>query len=236
MPQDGEGYAGLLTLSVSVLSPNYREIIGVELTQPLVSGNTYLVEFYVSNMSQPEIAIATNKIGFNFSTHQYYNSEAFPINTSHYAVEEIIPLSHEWTLISHYFTADSAYNYLHIGSFYDDENTLVDLSSDNPQRAYYAVDNVSVYSTLSNNDQDLSKDNFVAFPNPSSEILTIELKNPDEIKAIRFYDTTGQLVHVYGNSGYSSQTDLDVSHLLRGVYMIQIETRKTVYYEKIIKL
>ena len=233
-PQDGGGYVGIGAYTTN--NPNYREVVGVELTEPLMVNTSYLVEFYVSNITFPEFAIASNKMGFNFSTHQFYNLEIFPLNTSHYSVEEIIPLSDEWYLISHVFTADSAYNYLHIGNFYSDENTAIDTSINNSGKSYYVIDNVSVSSLLSNNDVLSERKECRIYPNPVDQDITVWVPDDTPIQIIRLISATGKVVKVTYFNNFESKIKMNTAYLTAGAYILQIVTPKTSYNETFIKL
>ena len=121
LPYEGGGYVGLATFSSN--HSEAREIVGVELLEPLAIGETYLVEFFLTEVSNIGFAIFTNNIGYNFSTHPFYDVANFPINTSHFSIDTVVHSSSEWTQVISEFTADSNYTHFHIGNFYDDAST-----------------------------------------------------------------------------------------------------------------
>src|SRR3569832_155596 len=70
-PRTGHGYGGFFAFTTS---GNYREYIGIQLTQPLIAGNTYYASMYVNrvaNTSGQQKNIATNKLGIRFTTIPY---------------------------------------------------------------------------------------------------------------------------------------------------------------------
>jgi hypothetical protein len=234
-PFEGGGYAGLI--GFSLVTEDGRELIAVELTTPLTIGNSYLVEFKVSNFYFPDFVVTSNRLGFNFSSHPYYNLGGFPLNTSHYSEPDIIPITGEWHTISQLFIADSAYQYFHIGNFYDDDNTNYIADSPSPDLSYYAIDDVSVSIAVSNGHYEKRQRNIVTvFPNPSSEKVTVTLKNGDAIEGINVITYDGILVHSNVFNSRESSIESDISILPSGQYIIQVVTNKTTYNETLIKL
>lgn len=238
VPFDGGGYAGLAAFSL--IHENVRELIAVKLSDPLTVGSAYLVEFEVSNFYFPDYVVASNRLGFNFSTHPYfsYDSSVFPLNNSHYSESEIIPITGDWQTISQIIVADSAYQYIHIGNFYDDDNTDFSFSpnSSSPQLSYYAIDNVSVTGALNSTASEKSKFKVKVFPNPAFKNLNIALPVGQHFTEIRIYDSMGNQVIWKKDFHHKSQTSISVTDLNRGVYHLQILTDKTIYYEAFVKV
>lgn len=86
------------------------------------------------------------------------------------------------------------------------------------------------YGTLSN--EDFFKNQFSIFPNPTNSILNIRLINNDlEIKNISIFDLTGK--KVFTQNQFSPI--IDISKLSGSLYMIEIETDKGIYKNKIVK-
>ncbi len=231
-PVDGDGYVGLFAFSTTV--SNGREIVAVQLSSPLEIGSVYQVEFSVSNMAEPEIAIETNQIGFNFSTHQYYNYDQFPINQSHFSVEEIIPWSLDWYHVSYQFEADSAYEFLHIGNFYDDQNTLTNFLNDSATRAYYAIDNVSVSHVLNTSENGRSS-TVTVYPNPAHSSIQINAQSELREAIISIYSATGNKVFEEYYRDWAPGDQIDVSDFEQGMYCLRIISPQGVYFESFIK-
>jgi len=236
VPFDGGGYAGLIAFSL--INENTRELIAVELLDPLTIGTAYLVEFEISNFYFPDFVVTSNRLGFNFSTHPYYSygSNVFPLNNSHYSESEIIPITGGWQTISQIIVADSAYQYIHIGNFYDDDNTDYSANSSFPDLSYYAVDNVSVTVALSSTASEKFKSEVKVFPNPAFKNLNIALPVGQHFTEIRIYDSMGKQVILKKDVHHASQTSISVTDLNKGVYHLQILTDKTIYYEAFVKV
>ena len=232
----GEGYVGIMTFWNSPAGIDYREIIGVELTQPLTVDETYLVEFKVSSLEPYDSFLITNNIGFNFSTNSHYDSFNFPFNSSHFTIDSVIGVSSDWVQVSTEFTADSTYNFFHIGNFYDDLNTEVILENDLAQDGYYVIDDVRITPLLSNSDLTSASRHLEIYPNPTRTQLSIVLANEESIKLISILTLNGRKILSENRRAESSSATINTERLLNGAYLIEIETSKNKYYEVFIKM
>jgi len=62
--------------------------------------------------------------------------------------------------------------------------------------------------------------NFLPYPNPVSNVLTIELQNNLELQNVNFYNTLGQLVKT------SKTRTTNVSELTKGNYFVEVITNQ----------
>lgn len=67
-------------------------------------------------------------------------------------------------------------------------------------------------------------------PNPVSSVLNVTSKKP--IDVIRIYSVEGKLIKTF----QSNLSQIDVSDLIKGMYILQIEIEQKIYTEKLIKL
>lgn len=67
------------------------------------------------------------------------------------------------------------------------------------------------------------------FPNPVSDILTIELPSSTVIEKVSMYNAIGQ------KSLETNQSKIDMSSLAKGIYVIKFETNKGTFHKKLIK-
>lgn len=195
----GDGYAGLIAHSEATIGDwDVREIIGVQLTEPLIEGNSYMVSMKYSHITYyPEFARLVNNFGINFSTHQFYDTASFPLNQSHLSIDTIVPLSNqdEWLEISQVFEADSNYQYLHIGNFFSNDSTeSVLIGESGSTHQYYVVDEVSVTSVLS--DEFLEKKTIKVFPNPVKDSFIIELIQNEIIEKVELIFLDGRALRI----------------------------------------
>ena len=81
--------------------------------------------------------------------------------------------------------------------------------------------------------QDISKNKFVIYPNPSSGEFVISTENPLEDASIRIFDMQGRIVHAQKTT--QTKTVVSVSHLVRGMYLLNIiSENKIMLTDKII--
>lgn len=228
----GNAYCGAVTFNKIAL---YREIFGRQLSAPLSIGTKYFVSFYVSlAIKVPSFVYASDRIGMKFTKTPFaYLSNPIPVNNScQINYNAFVTDTTNWTKISGSFVADSAYQYIAIGNFFDDANTDT-LCIKNVQYkldAYYYIDDICV-STDSNyaaNWTGIQKDfNYKGskinlYPNPTSKNVTLEFNNPKKENCV---------LTIYDIQGFPLQTldiitadkiELEIKDLTKGIYFLQL--------------
>lgn len=242
-------YVGLATWSRTV--PNEREQIGTQLSQPLIIGQKYFLSFYTvrggfnDNSDSP-----SNNIGLRLSTVSYSASNPAPIdNFAHLRATTIITDTLNWLRISGSIVADSAYNYVMLGNFYDDANTdttTLNCGTCTNYGSYYLIDDVCVStdSTLCNGGIDalpctlsIEENSFInsisIFPNPTSNFVTIssDLQTAFDIEV---YNTIGQLLYFKKNNT-ADDLQLDVSPFNYDLLFIKITSQNNQLMYKLLK-
>jgi len=150
---DGDGYVG----SGCFLVDDFHELVGAELIQPLVVGQTYYASFYTNLATEGsywEARWACNNQGLLFTMNEHIwqlttgaGPEFVVRNYAHVNNTTVITDTMNWTLVSGSFIADSAYRYVVIGNFFADAFTdTVHLSANPSIAAYYLFDAVCVSS------------------------------------------------------------------------------------------
>ena len=224
-PNSGEGYIGLATYHKSYL--NAREIVGVKLSSQLVPGALYFISAFISRADTAygsiNIDCASDKFGFRFSGFEYGNSTGItsPIdNFSHLKSDSIINDKTNWVQISGSFIADSTYDYLYLGNFYDDAHTNVTQCLG---AAYYYIDDVCVSTTATTCNVVLSlptiKQNIInLYPNPAKNKIAISNLIGDNYYWIS--NSTGTTVL----TGKIAETNnfIDISNLPNGLYFFRL--------------
>jgi uncharacterized repeat protein (TIGR01451 family) len=71
------------------------------------------------------------------------------------------------------------------------------------------------------------------FPNPANSILNINTKQGINLKSIEIFNMLGQLVMAIPNQ--VNETNIDISHLQSGQYMVKVNTDKGVIHSKFVK-
>jgi OmpA-OmpF porin, OOP family len=216
----GQAYAGAITYSTSF--PNYREVIGVELTEPLVQGVTYNLSMRVSLALGTTSGWATNKLGMKLSMNEIFNSSEEAVNNfSHLYTEAIITDTINWTLIEGIIVADSPYQYLHIGNFFigsETETVLLGGPFDNV--AYYYIDDVRVIQEeLVNIDSEAQIIPIQFGPNPVDDVLLIQ--SIFQCTSAEIYDINGKLLKAFAFNGYN-HLNINVQHLNKGMYVLRV--------------
>ncbi len=230
----GNAYVGFATYSAG--TTNSREYIATQLIQPLAIGQKYFLSFYVSSafgyIQSGYPGMATNNIGALFSTVAYSQSNPQHVdNFAHIVDSIIINDTINWVKISGSFIADSAYQYLSIGNFFDDINTnVITIGVHNPNAAYYYLDDVklSTDSTFVNGIDDYNSNVIKIFPNPANTF--IKINGMEGELEINIYDLVGRIVrHTKINNNL-----LNTESISNGIYLIKIDSKDKTIIKKIL--
>lgn len=257
LPRTGNVMAGIITFN-SYVNPignpyaadGYREYLEVQLSSPLVIGETYYVEFWVSRAEK--LFFACNNIGAYFS--DTLINQPIINNIANFGVLSFNPQVNEstivfdsvgWQKISGCFQATTAAEYMLIGNFFSDQNTdravmnpfdSTNCCLDHWRNAYYFIDDVSVslYTGICNtsthvesNDRLIDKTEL--YPNPTSNQLTIDTEL--NISEVNILDIAGNtIMTVKGNN-----KTITVAALPNGIYYIKLTADKRVITKKFVK-
>ena len=215
-PRTGSVFAGQFYYTIPGF--NQREYIQVELTDTLIPGNYYCVEFYVSLADN--IANWTTRLGALLTEMPVSAVSNDPILlTPQVSASGILNDTSAWTLVSGTFQAQGPIKYLTIGNFYDDNSTLV---FPNPgggvgpgcYGSYYFIDDVSVTSCITGLDEENSELGLEVYPNPVSTFITVSTQTNEEFD-FEIIDMTGKVVL---NRAIRDQAVIDISDLPNGSY------------------
>ena len=104
----------------------------------------------------------------------------------------------------------------------------------NNQGDLYVVDRgnnrIRKISGLTSNAEELElESSLLVYPNPSTDKITIELKNNLELKSATLFDIRGKQVKVQ-----MTDKTLNVSRLPRGIYVLRLETSKGAFEQKVV--
>lgn len=232
-PKSGEAYAGFMTRHQ--LATNSREFIGCELNQSLIPGIKYYLSFYIASAKGPNLSpgLASNKIGVKFSTVPYSSINPVLIdNFAHIYTDVIIIDTVNWTKIEDSFIADSTYQFVSFGNFFDDFNTSFILYDTVQTFAYYYIDDIKL-STDSNFVNNLSAvdsySNISIFPNPSEDRVFVQV---GEYSSIYVYNSLG--IEVYSAEIFEGTLLINVSLFKKGIYFFLVCSKNRQYVSKII--
>lgn len=228
--KSGVAYSGLLTYSTFV--PNVREMMGTILNQPLQIGQMYFVSFYVSralnHSANYRADVANNKIGVQFTTYSQEPPNVPNLNNiSQVYTDSIITDTLNWVQIKGSFVADSNYQYISIGNFFDGASTQFIQYDSLYTVAYYYIDDVcvspdSLYcDLLSGISQPHQPANDFNQPSISSTLNEITVSSEINIKTCRVYNSLGQIV--YDRKGIKEkQATISTIGFSTGIYFVQV--------------
>lgn len=143
-PHGGKSMAGLTLYGCINGKPHCREYIEIQLAEPLVPGQTYLVEYWVTHL---EKSLQINNLGAYFSeTRIERKTDEVLTPEPQFIVKDIVEAPNgKWVKVSGTFKADKEYEYLMLGNFRDDQRTQFKAYRDDCfNYAYYYVDDVLV--------------------------------------------------------------------------------------------
>jgi hypothetical protein len=76
--------------------------------------------------------------------------------------------------------------------------------------------------------------NITLYPNPSKKHVHIEITDGQMMHSIKIFDMLGKII-LHKKNIYTSLTDIDISALINGMYILQVENDKSFYIKKIVK-
>jgi len=141
-PYDGNAVMGLVLSAKQ--GTNRREYIQTHFESPLVVGQEYFISFRITNgeITPTSLAgLAVNHIGLLFSTNAPVQiGNGFISATPQFVIDTVV-FSSKWERVDFNFIADQPYENLTFGLFNgDDSHTISERRGNNPQVAYYFVD------------------------------------------------------------------------------------------------
>lgn len=237
-PHFGNAYCGFFSFGIPNATANYREIIGAQLINPLSIGTKYYVSFYINMTygSYYTTRIATNKIGALFSTIPFNTaSNPEPINNfSHVYTDSIVTDTLGWFHVFGSFIADSTYDYIGIGNFFDATHTDTILFENPTLGSYYFVDDVCVSTdSLCLNFNSISETNSIPliniYPNPSEGRIFIK-STVDDILQADVYDICNRKIKSSKVNNSKSFIDVDEN----GIYLISVSFKDKIITKIII--
>lgn len=140
----GKCLAGLTLFGCTNGKPHCREYVEIQLAEPLVIGQAYHVEFWVTHLAK---SLQINNLGAYFSVSEIKRTtDEILVREAQVSAKNIVPApGGKWVKVSGQFVAKYEAEYLVIGNFSDDFNTVsVAPTDDCFNYAYYYVDDVLV--------------------------------------------------------------------------------------------
>lgn len=221
---------------------NAKEFIGTELISNLNIGFKYYFSCFINFSYRSLDAVACNKFGMKLSTVPFDSTQYLNL-VNNFAIlytDSIVIDSVQWFKLNGSFIADSNYQYLILGNFFEDQFIDTISIGQFPDYSYYYIDDICLSQdsnycetwTSFQPENNIDIDYIEIFPVPSLDHVTITSKY--SIKAIEIYDVYGSLQ--YSKMGQNGlKLDLDISFFSMGIYFIRIQTNGSTIFKTIIK-
>ncbi|MFH2094742.1 MAG: PKD domain-containing protein [Bacteroidota bacterium] len=144
VPRTGQKMCNITVYGSGGCTP-YREYLQGHLSSPMVPGQQYVVEFYVSFADW--CTYATNNLGVYFTTTAVDVTSMCVYNVTPQCNYTGAPITDYtgWVLVSFNFTPTAAYNYFMLGNFYSDAATTTVNMGGPKGTVRYFVDDVAIY-------------------------------------------------------------------------------------------
>lgn len=167
-PKSGNIMAGLFVYKDNT---NYREYLQVQLKNPLMVGEKYVVSFNVSLAEKSEFAIKELSLSLSVNEFTNYLTQNVMSYSSILEPNEIITDVDNWVLVQDTIIANANFNYLTIGNFRNYNNTTLQRVLNDPngnESSYYFIDDVKVYTPceldlIVPNDTTICEDTIIQF-------------------------------------------------------------------------
>lgn len=237
---EGNAYIGLLTYRLfNVVSE--PEAVIVQLTNPLIKGQNYYVSFKLSLTLGSDGRMANNNIGIQFSTTQYSLQNPISFNNRcHICTDHIVTDSLNWTIVKGVFVADSAYSYLLLGSFFENQYTNAIGYGNNYVNAYYYFDDVRLstdsnyaFQTVGINGYIRNGSYFNVYPNPTTDYFVIN-KDINESYNLTVYNAIGQKL-LHEERITENDKIINCKNYNTNFFIVKISVDNHLFYHKILK-
>lgn len=143
-PRTGLSMSGITVYGCGQGKPHCREYIQIQLSEPLVLGQSYLAEMWVSHLPK---SLRTNNLGLYFSREKTEEITDGLLNFSpQVKADEVLEGKNgKWLKVSGKFIADTEAEYLVIGNFSPDSTTLTKPADEGSLPfGYYYIEDVLV--------------------------------------------------------------------------------------------
>lgn len=140
--RSGKSMIGLTAYGCEDGKPHCREYVQIQLAEPLVKGQKYYVEFWVTHLPR---SLQANNLGIYFSESLFKEITDVVIDAVPQVKADNIVVAppNRWQKISGDFVATSEASYMVLGNFYSDSLTRVQgHSAKSLNYAYYYIDDV----------------------------------------------------------------------------------------------
>ncbi|CAN5482845.1 hypothetical protein BH11BAC2_BH11BAC2_13090 [soil metagenome] len=234
----GIGYGGFISGIINFSNP-YREYLEVELTDTLIAGNKYCVEYYISHANFSDRS--TDNISAYISNAAVFGTDYLRLNyvpQINSPVGVVIDDTLNWVQVYGEYIATGGERFMTIGNFSTDSNTtLVFNNYGTHPYAYYYIDDVSVIDCtntgLPNNN---SGKDLELYPNPVKDILNVKFGNLGKSNhECLLTDLAGKTIF-RRTYNHESEIQINLSTYSPGIYFLTIFDGKSFVTRKVVHL
>jgi hypothetical protein len=229
--QNGLSYAGIITAVTTV--SNYREYMQVQLLSPLLGATCYKLKFFVSIGDNYPYGV--NTISAYFSDTAITDSSCWgcPLLVTPQFVynspSNVLGNKTGWTKVEGQFMASGGEEYMTIGNFKLDSNTIITFVSAgaNPETAYYYIDSVSLTPTICDSSvsviENTFANNYKIYPNPNNGSFTAEYSIEENDQAdLCIYSIEGRKIACHKLNSTEKKIKIQENLFSNGMYFYQI--------------
>ena len=202
-PHSGKSMIGITTYGCDEGKPHCREYVQIQLREPLVPGQTYYAEFWVSHLPR---SLQINNIGMAFSNKRLDFKTDVQLNLRPLvnAAKTVEAPNGKWVKISGKFKAPEEADYLVIGNFFPDSLTAVKSScAEAFPYAYYYLDDVLLRKEEPIIEVPIREDDLSRIPITAGQVITLRniFFDFDKFELLpRSYTELNKLLHILQNN------------------------------------
>ncbi len=211
---------------------NYREYIQNELIDTLQAGKKYILTF---NVSLGEVgSYANNSIGALFSDtllSMQLNATTIPLAPLFENTGIALTDTGNWQTICDTIIATGGEKFVSIGCFRNDDSVDTISSVGSFPKAYYFIDDVSLYEDTTTSINEYKKNKLDCYPNPFINNVYFNLDSYRSF-GCTVYNLMGE--KVFEQKIYNERF-IDLSNLGTGIYLLELKNEKQIFSCRLIK-
>lgn len=246
-PKSGKYMAGITIFGCEGGKPHCREYIQVQLNEPLVLGQKYYFELHVRHLYS---SLESNNLGVYFSPRKISASGDPLLNLKPQINSEyILKCDDYWEKIAYEFIAMSEAEYLVIGNFFSDDETMTRAGPKSTSGySYYYIDDVSLYKLppilpVPIKDDDIRllslerggtfKLNDIYFESDKSELLPRSFVELDKLVSI-LNDNPSLIIEIRGHTDNQGDENYNINlSRERARSVVEYLIRKNISYKRL---
>jgi hypothetical protein len=193
--------------------------MSVQLTSPLVSGETYTVSFFASLSEHSAFAA---RFGARLSQDLSAPFDGYlMLAPEHISVPYVITDTDNWTLVSGSYVAQGGEQFLTIGSFFGDNDCDTLPAGGNYPMAYYYIDDISVSVDLTAGQPEETAPGFTLYPNPVTSLLSVNVNHSLLFQEMEILDVAGRVISQTPLQAGQDHYHLDLTDIPAGTYLFR---------------